>query len=70
MTTAAQPQDRHTAVADNASLTLAAYSHDPAEYRELNLMLGLIEVDPNGSLIAANPWDADVSEPAQHSPKG
>ncbi|MEU6263712.1 hypothetical protein [Saccharopolyspora shandongensis] len=70
MTTAAQPQDGHTAVADNARLTLSAYSRGPAEYHELGLMLGLMKVDPDGSLVTANPWDADVSDPAQHSPKG
>lgn len=32
-------------------------------------MLGLIEVDPSGSLVKANPWDIDIVDSRPGSPK-
>ncbi|MER6520083.1 hypothetical protein ABT246_24915 [Streptomyces sp. NPDC001553] len=52
--------------AARANLTTRAGSAD--ELRELGLMLGLIEVDPSGSLVTACPWDLDAGNAAVDGP--
>ncbi|ERI36519.1 hypothetical protein M707_16625 [Arthrobacter sp. AK-YN10] len=56
---AAQPEDRSEQICDDARLLVSAHSADAADCRELALMLGLVEVDPSGSVTKANPWNAD-----------
>jgi hypothetical protein len=59
----AREQLRHketTELSDKARLGVAAHSTSPADCRDLALMLGLIEVDPSGSLVKANPWEIDI----------
>ncbi|MFI8091511.1 hypothetical protein ACIF9R_24855 [Streptomyces sp. NPDC086080] len=52
--------------AARANLTTHVRSTD--ELRELGLMLGLIEVDPAGSLVTACPWDLDAGDAAVDGP--
>lgn len=52
--------------AARANLTTHVRSTD--ELRELGLMLGLMEVDPGGSLVAACPWDLDAGDAAVDGP--
>lgn len=56
---AAQPEDRSEQICDDALLLVSAHSADAADCRDLALMLGLVEVDPSGSVTKANPWNAD-----------
>ncbi|BCW06836.1 MULTISPECIES: hypothetical protein [Micrococcaceae] len=56
---AAQPEDRSEQICDDARLLVSAHSEDAADCRDLVLMLGLVEVDPSGSVTKANPWNAD-----------
>lgn len=58
-----------TQLSDKARLGVAAHSASPADCRQLALMLGLIEVDPSGSLVKANPWDIDIVDSRPGSPK-
>lgn len=58
-----------TQLSDKARLGVAAHSASPADCRELALMLGLIEVDPSGSLVKANPWEIDKVDSPPGSPK-
>lgn len=58
-----------TQLSDKARLGVAAHSASPADCRELALMLGLIEVDPSGSLVKANPWEIDNVGSPPGSPK-
>lgn len=55
----AQPEDRSEQICDDARLLVSAHSADAADCRDLALMLGLVEVDPSGSVTKANPWNAD-----------
>ncbi|MDO5865129.1 MULTISPECIES: hypothetical protein [Paenarthrobacter] len=55
---AAQPEDRSEQICDDARLLVSAHSADATDCRDLTLMLGLVEVDPSGTLTKANPWDA------------
>ncbi|UJW28838.1 hypothetical protein L3Q67_26625 [Saccharothrix sp. AJ9571] len=66
--TSTRSRDWTADLADTARANLTAYSRDAGECRDLGMMLGLIEVDPDGSLVAANPWDADLGDPAWHVP--
>ncbi|MGW0881362.1 hypothetical protein [Streptomyces sp. NPDC002671] len=52
--------------AARANLTTHVRSTD--ELRELGLKLGLIEVDPAGSLVTACPWDLDAGDAAVDGP--
>ncbi|MFF1880269.1 hypothetical protein ACFVVC_02205 [Pseudarthrobacter sp. NPDC058196] len=54
-----QPGDRSEQICDDALLLVSAHSADAADCRDLALMLGLVEVDPSGSVTKANPWNAD-----------
>lgn len=45
-----------------ARVNLTTHVRSTDELRELGLMLGLIEVDPAGSLVTACPWDLDVGD--------
>ncbi|MFC7849312.1 hypothetical protein ACFUTU_12640 [Arthrobacter sp. NPDC057388] len=56
---AAQPEDRSEQICDDARLLVSAHSEDAADCRDLVLMLGLVEVDPSGSVTKANPWNAE-----------
>ncbi|MFC8125524.1 hypothetical protein [Streptomyces sp. NPDC057302] len=47
-----------------ARANLTTYVRSADERRELGLMLGLIEVDSEGSLVAACPWDLDAGDAA------
>ncbi|GAA0346206.1 MULTISPECIES: hypothetical protein [Streptomyces] len=47
-----------------ARTNLTAHVRSTDELRELGLMLGLIEVDPAGSLVTACPWDLDADDAA------
>lgn len=63
-------QERTDQLCDEARLRLASHSEGAAECRELALMLGLVEADSSGSLVVANPWDADVDGSLPSSPEG
>lgn len=63
-------QERTEQLVDEARVRVAAHSADAGEFREIALMLGLIEVSPAGTLVKANPWDADAGEALPRSPKG
>ncbi|QWF85702.1 hypothetical protein [Amycolatopsis sp. CA-230715] len=66
--TTVQPHDWNTRIADDARANLATHSRDADECRELGLMLGLLEADPDGSLVTANPLNVDVGDFVWHSP--
>ncbi|MGW6600488.1 hypothetical protein [Streptomyces sp. NPDC055036] len=54
-----EQQKRVVELAGTARANLTAHARSTDEFRELGLMLGLIEVDPTGSLVTACPWDLD-----------
>ncbi|WP_434598335.1 hypothetical protein [Streptomyces sp. A5-4] len=51
-----------------ARAILATHVRSTDELRELGLMLGLIEIDPTGSLVTAWPWDLDADDAAVDGP--
>ncbi|MGW0901808.1 hypothetical protein ACWD0G_33465 [Streptomyces goshikiensis] len=51
-----------------ARVNLTTHVRSTGELRELGLMLGLIEVDPAGSLVRACPWDLDAGDVAVTGP--
>ncbi|MFF8918076.1 hypothetical protein ACF08M_33420 [Streptomyces sp. NPDC015032] len=51
-----------------ARANLTAHVRSTDELRVLGLMLGLIEVDPAGSLVTACPWDLDDGDDAADGP--
>lgn len=59
----AQTHDWVAGLPDDARATLAVHSRDATEFRDLGLMLGLIEIEPDGSAVLADPWDADLGVP-------
>lgn len=63
-------QEQTDQLCDQARLRIAAHSSGAAEDREVALMLGLAEVDPDGSLEMANPWDTTLGDSLPVSPKG
>lgn len=62
-------QERTDNLCEGTRARIAAHSSSGAEDRELALMLGLVEIDPHGSLVKANPWDAEVGDSLPRSPK-
>ncbi|WP_371793112.1 hypothetical protein OG285_32805 [Streptomyces sp. NBC_01471] len=54
-----EQRKRAQELAAAARANLATHVRSTDELRELGLMLGLIEVDPTGSLVTACPWDLD-----------
>ena len=51
-----------------ARANLATHVRSTDELREPGLMLGLVEVDPAGSLVTACPWDLDAGDAAADGP--
>lgn len=63
-------QEQTDQLCDQARMRIAAHSSGAAECREVALMLGLAEVDPDGSLEKVNPWDTALGDSLPVSPKG
>lgn len=68
-TTQTQTLDYQARLADDARLALASNAHDATDCRELGLLLDLFEIDPSGSLVTTDPWNAESGDPFQHSPR-
>ncbi|WP_424863067.1 hypothetical protein [Streptomyces sp. MMS24-I29] len=70
MTTIPVPKKTTADLAADARSNLAALSRDADECRSLGLMLGLFETDSQGSLVAADPWNAALTDPGRLTPEG
>jgi len=55
-------------LSDAARLTAAGACEDSDQLKELTLMLGLTTTGPDGSLVKANPWEAEFRTSAQPQP--
>jgi len=69
LTSEEQLHERTNQLRDMALRGVATRSVNTGECRELALMLGLVEDDPSGSLVKANPWDAEVGDSLPRSPR-